>query len=151
MRARTDRDITVGRKDNGEGGSVGSGNGGQRRDDRVAREDRDAVNGDNVGADVFATDVANASGRGAGDDAREISAPANMASRDFKTKGRMVAFDGLRDGVETVAGRDRRSLGTGRSAGTTPSGDRRRRACTFGGASTRLFIPSLKREHEWQS
>jgi hypothetical protein len=61
----------------------------------------------------------------------------------------VITFDQLSDGIQPIEGvishlkveGDR----MGRSAGTTPSGDRRRRAWTLGGAVARSFMPSSKR------
>ena len=110
MRTGADGDISVGRKDDGEGDGIGSNNGSQSGDDGVAREDGDSVDGDDVSTDVLATDVADAGGGGTRDDTGKVSTPSDVASGDLEAKSGVVAFDGLRDGVETVAGRDRRSL-----------------------------------------
>jgi hypothetical protein len=120
--ARTDRDVTVGRKDNGERGSVGGGNGGQHSDDGLARENRDVVNRDNVSADVFATDIPNASSGGACGDAGQVAALADVTSGNLEAKGRMIAFDGLRDGAKAMKWVVR-DLKIERGQGRTISGD----------------------------
>ncbi len=101
-RARADRDVTVRRKSDCERGSVGGGDGGQSGEDGVARENRDGVIGDDVGTDEFAADVADASGGGACNDAREIAALAYMASGDKVTRSRVITLDSLSDGVQAM-------------------------------------------------
>jgi hypothetical protein len=61
-----------------------------------------AINEDEISTDVLAADVANASSRGARNDAGQVATLVYVASGDLKTKGQMVAFDGLGDRVEAV-------------------------------------------------
>ncbi len=102
MRTGTDGDISVGRKDDGEGDGIGSNNSSQCGDNGVAGEDGDVVNRDDVSADVLATDVADAGSGGTRNDTRKVVILSDVASGDLETKSGVVAFDGLRDGVEAM-------------------------------------------------
>jgi hypothetical protein len=102
VRTRTDRDVPVGRKDDGEGDSIGSDDCSQSGDDRITREDGDVVHRDDVSTDVLATDVADAGGGGTRDDTGKVSTPSDVASGDLEAKSGVVAFDGLRDGIEAM-------------------------------------------------
>ena len=90
------------RENNGERQRIRGGDSGQGDKDGFACENGNAIDRDDIRANVFAADVANAGGRGAGDDAGDVAAFANVTSCYFKTEGRMVAFDELSDGVKAV-------------------------------------------------
>jgi hypothetical protein len=94
--------IAIGRKDNGERDRVGGGGSSQRGEYRLTGEDRSGIDRDDVGTEIFTTDIAYACRGGAGDNTGDIAAPADVTSCDLKTEGWMVALDGLRDGVEAM-------------------------------------------------
>jgi hypothetical protein len=103
-RAVVNRDIALrGEHDDnrrvvGDGGSI------QGSNNRVTGENGSVVDGDDEGANVFATHVANTSGRGTGDNAGDIPALANVARADFKTEGGVITFDKLSDSIQAIEG-----------------------------------------------
>ena len=99
-----DRDVALWGKNDGDGRVVGNGGGGQGGDNRVAGENGSGVDGDNKSPDVFATDVANTGGRGAGNNARYIATLADVACCDLKAQGGVITFDELSDGVQAIEG-----------------------------------------------
>ncbi len=69
VRASVDRDVSVGRKDNRERGSVGGGDARQNEDNGLARENGDAINRHDISTDVLASHVSDAGSRGSGGNA----------------------------------------------------------------------------------
>ena len=104
MGPRVDRDVPVRSKDNGEGHVVRGGNGGKSRQYGCAGEDSMAVDRDNEGTNVFATDVANVRSRGAGGNRAKVTTAADVAGVDLETQSGMVAPNGLGDGVQAIEG-----------------------------------------------
>jgi hypothetical protein len=127
VRASVDRDVAVGREDNGERGSVGGGDARQSEDNGLARENGGAINRHDISTDVLASHVADSGSRGTGGNAGQITAFANVASGDLETKRRVITLDCLRDGVEAVKwiigdfkvhGRQRRAVGRDDTVGS---------------------------------
>ena len=104
VRARVDRDVAFGSKDNREAGVVGGSNRGESSKDGLAGEDGEAINGNDEGTNVFALHISNVGRRGTGNDGREVAALANVASSDFQTQSRMRATNELRHGIQTMKG-----------------------------------------------
>jgi hypothetical protein len=104
VRTGAHRDVVIGRKDNGEGGSVGRGSGSQGGEHRLAGENGSVIDRNDVGTEIFATDISNACRGGAGGNTGDVASLADVASCDLKTEGWVVTLDGLRDRVKTMEG-----------------------------------------------
>lgn len=98
-RTIVDRDVSFRGKYNG---NRRGGGGCQRSNNRGAGENGSGVDRDNKGSSVFATDVADTSGRGVGNNAGDIAALTDATRCDFKPEGGVITFDELSDGTETI-------------------------------------------------
>ena len=98
-----DRDVSFRGKYDGNRCVVGRGGDGQGSNNRVlAGENWSGIDRDNEGSSVFAMDVADTSGRGGGNNAGDVAALTDVTRCDFKAEGRVITFDELSDGIETI-------------------------------------------------
>lgn len=104
MGAGVDRDVALGGKNNGERGGVRGNDIGKSKEDGLAGENGETIDGDNKSANELAADIADVRRRGAGSNSREVATFADVAGSDLKPQGRVATCDVLGDRVKAVKG-----------------------------------------------
>ena len=102
--ARVNRKVALRGKTNGEAGGVRSGDRGKSSKNGGTGEDGEAIDRDDEGANVFASNVPDVGCRGTGDDSRKVATLAYVACGDVKSQSGMGAANGLGHGIESRKG-----------------------------------------------